>query len=244
MPHISHSRFYIALALITSFLDASATASPLKSHSVSFGKWVAVPWTREGDIGSPHYQPLTLKVRPLLVDARVKEFTLGQPHDITDRLFVVQGAFRVNDSLPQESNSAAHWQWQSGGWLLVDRVTGHIAPTSLPDFDGLYSAVSWYRDYAAYCGVSEDGKKIFAIVAQIGRRKAILRKLLGDQAPGSAEKKEASSNSVCSAPAWQRNPTEVIFEPAGSPKQAFAIRGHIVDMIYESGEVEEEEASK
>jgi len=72
-------------------------------------------------------KPLTLKVRPLLVDARVKEFTLGPAHDVTDRLFVVRRAFRVNDSLPEES-STPHWQWQRGGWLLVDRVTGRVSP--------------------------------------------------------------------------------------------------------------------
>ena len=85
-------------------------------------------------------------------------------------------AFRVNDSLPEDPSP--RWQWQRGGWLLVDRLTGHVSPIKIPEFDGSYSAASWYRDYVAYCGVAEDGKKTFAIVAQIGRRKPVLKKPL------------------------------------------------------------------
>ena len=42
---------------------------------------------------------LELKVRPLFVDTRLKEYTTGTPHELTDRLFVVRRAFRVNDTL-------------------------------------------------------------------------------------------------------------------------------------------------
>ena len=159
-------------------------------------------------------KPLTLKVRPLLVDARVKEFTLGPAHDVTDRLFVIRRAFRVNDSLPQEAASPPHWQWQRGGWLLVDRLTGRISPINLPEFDALYSAASWYRDYAAYCGISEDGKKLYAVVAQITRRKPVLKKPLD----GQTIPENAATDSACPTPAWQRSPARVTFEPAGAPK--------------------------
>ncbi len=185
-------------------------------------------------------KPLTLKIRPILVDAHVKDFSLGPAHDVTDHLFVVRRAFRVNDSLPQESTSPPHWLWQRGGWLLVDRLTGHISPINLPEFDAVYSVASWYRDYAAYCGVSEDGKKIYAIVAQLNRRKPVLKKSLN----GQTIPEDATADSVCPAPAWQRSPARVSFEPAGAPKQTFAVRGHTIDLINESEEQEEEEASK
>jgi hypothetical protein len=126
--------------LIIVFQSISVAAAP-KPHIISFGK------------------PLALKIRPLSVDARVKEFTLGPAHDVTDRLFVVRRAFRVNDSLPQESTTPPRWQWQRGGGLLVDRITGHTSAINLPEFDALYSAVSWYCDYAAYCGVSTTARK-------------------------------------------------------------------------------------
>jgi hypothetical protein len=241
MVRVVRSRLRIALPVVVVILQASPLAAVSKPHTISFGKWTTVQWFSDAATGDD--KPLALKVRPLLVDAHVKEFTLGPAHDVTDRLFVVQRVFRVNDSLPQESTTPPHWQWQRGGWMLVDRTTGHIAPINLAEFDVFYSAASWYRDYAAYCGVSEDGKKVFAIVAQISRRKPVLKKLLDGANIAGAEVKETSADSVCPPPAWQRTPARVTFEPAGAPKQTYAIRGHAVDLMNESEE-EDEEASK
>jgi hypothetical protein len=241
MVRISQS--CIRIALFALIIQASAAAAT-KPHTVTFGKWTTVQFLPDAGTGAPGDKPLTLKVRPLLVDARIKEFTLGPAHDVTDRLFVVRRAYRVNDSLPQESASPPHWQWQRGGWLLVDRAIGHISPINLPEFDAFYSAASWYRDYAAYCGISDDGKKIYAIVAQISRRKPVLKKPL--TAEGSEkemiEMKDAVADSACPTPAWQRAPARVTFEPAGAPKQTFAIHGHTVDLMTE--EVDDEEAAK
>jgi hypothetical protein len=250
--------------LLICFLTHSASAAS-KPHIITFGKWTTVPWSSGVTPGmSPTTgasvaddKPLLLKVRPLLVDARIREFTLGPAHDITDRLFVVRRAFRVNDSLPQESGSPPHWLWQRGGWLLVDRTTAHISPLNLPEFDVLYSDTSWYRDYAAYCGVSEDGKKIYAIVGQIGRRKPVLKKLLDGDSPSGKkndgktidgrtvdadETKPYSPDPACAMPAWQRAPIRVTFEHAGAANQTFAIRGHVVDLVTE--EEDDEEAAK
>lgn len=235
-------RLLILIELFFPLHGIAAAAS--KPHILTFGKWATVQWAPDSSTVSegdpPLVLPLTLKVRPLLVDARVKEFTLGAVHEITDRLFVVRRAFRINDSLPQESTGPPHWQWQRGGWLLVDRVTGHISPINLPDFDAADSAASWYRDYAAYCGVSDDGKKLYAVVAQINRRKPLLKKLLEDPASRNTGTKGAAE-SACPVPSWQRDPSRVSFEPIGGPKQTFAIRGHSVDLVIEE---EDEEASK
>jgi hypothetical protein len=239
------SKFSLRIALplfILMVLVIPSSSTAAKTHIVAFGKWTTVPWFPS--TGAANDKPLTMKVRPLLLDAHIKEFTLGPAHDVTDRLFVVRRAFRVNDSLPQESTSPPHWQWQRGGWLLVDRTTGHIAPINLPEFDVSYSEASWYRDYAAYCGVSDDGKKIYAVVAQINRRKPVLKKLLDAASASVGEAKEGSADSVCPAPAWQRSPARVTFEPAAAPKQTFVIRGHAVDQVIEGEDREDEEASK
>ena len=202
-----------------------------KVHVIGFGKWMSVQWIPDTD-GPPR----TLKVRPLLVDTRVKEYIFGPPHEVTDRLFVVRRAFRVNDSLPEDS--VPRWQWQRGGWMLVDRVTGRISPINLPEFDVFYSAANWYRDYVAYCGVSDEGGKLYAMVAQLSRRKPVLKKLLSnDQLPD-----DAGPDSACSAPTWQRSPVRVSFEPTGGTKQVFAVRGHVVDLVNDAED--EEEASK
>jgi hypothetical protein len=236
MVRISQSRLRAALVLLLPLFQAFAIAATPKPHVIAFGKWTTVQWFPGLSTGDD--KPLTLKVRPLLVDAHIKEFTLGPSHDVTDRLFVVRRAFRVNDSLPQESTSPPHWQWQRGGWLLVDRTSGHVSPINLPEFDALYSAASWYRDYAAYCGVSDDGKKFFAIVAELSRRKPVLKKSLTT----ARLSENAPPDSACPAPAWQRTPARVTFED-GQTKQTFAIRGHIADLANDADE-EEEEASK
>lgn|SRR5579872_3894831 len=204
-------------------LSSAAMAAP-KVHVISFGKWISAQWNPGFDAKE---KPLMIKVRALVVDGRVKEYVVGSPHEVTDRLFVVRRAFRVNDSLPEDS--AARWQWQRGGWLLVDRLTGHIAPINLPEFDAYYSSPSWYRDYVAYCGVGEDGKKTYAIVAQLSRRKPVLRKQLAEALPD-----DSGPDSACETPVWQRDPARVSFQGAGVAKQTFSIRGHIVDVVNDA----------
>ena len=222
-----HKRDVWRVGCILGLLLLSAAArGAAKVHVISFGKWMAVSWSAGAD-----EKPVTIKIRALIVDGRVKEYVLGAPHEVTDRLFVARRMFRVNDSLP--GDATPRWQWQRGGWLLVDRATGRVSSINLPEFDTFYSAASWYRDYAAYCGVADDGKKTYAIVAQLNRRKAVLKKEVGS---GPAD--DAGPDSACAAPVWQRGPVRVSFEVAGAAKQTFAIRGHVVDVVSEEQEDE------
>jgi hypothetical protein len=191
-----------------------------KPHVIVFGKWTPVKLFA----GPNQATSIDLKIRTLNVDGRIKEFTTGDPHEVTDRMVVVRRAYRINDSLPGDEKAVAHWKWQRGGWLLVDRSTGHVGPISLPDFDPYYSAASWYRDYVAYCGISDDGDRLYAVVAQLGRKKAIVRKDLG-AAHGSD-----LPDSECPEPSWQRDPMRVTFAPAGGPKVTFDVRGHAADI--------------
>jgi hypothetical protein len=215
------------LIFITIVLSASLAWGATKVHVVAFGKSTSAQWL----VGPEENKPYELKIRGLFVDGRLKEYTAGGQHEVTERLFVVRRMFRLNDSLPQEP--VTRWRWQRGGWLLVDRVSGKVTPLTLPDFDNYYSSASWYRDYAAYCGVSDDGKKAFAVVAQIGRRKPLLKKSLGDSA------NDNLPDSECSQPAWQRQPARVTFEDEGE-KTTYSIRGHAADIL--SGEDNDEEA--
>jgi hypothetical protein len=226
---------FLTMLLLASFVPIKAAAAT-KPHIITFGKWTTVPWSSEPRSPSlDESKPLTLKMRALMVDGRIKEYILGTPHEVTDRLFVARRVFRLNDSLPEEANP--RWLWQRGGWLLVDRLSGKISALNLPEFDAMYSAATWYRDYVAYCGVSDDGKK-YAIVAQVSRRKPVVKKLLaGDVIP-----EDAAPDSACAPPAWQRNPVQVSFQPPGTAKQTYAVRGHIVDVVVEDDE--DVEASK
>lgn len=218
----SHRRSIMIVAI---FILICASAAAAKVHVIAFGKWTSVPWSN----GSTA-KPIPLKIRALVVDGQVKEYVLGPAHEVTERLFVARRAFRVNDSLPDDS--APHWQWQRGGWLLVDRLTGHVTALNLPDFDAFYSAASWYRDYVAYCGIADDGKKTYAIVAQLTRRKPVLKKPLSDSVPA----EDAPPDSACPTPEWQRSPMRVTFEVPAGPKQTYALRGHVVDAVNDEEE--------
>ena len=48
------------------------------------------------------------------MDAKLKENRVGAAHEVTDRIFVVRRAYRVNDSLPAE-DAKSHWRWELGG---------------------------------------------------------------------------------------------------------------------------------
>lgn len=213
----------IALTTVLVAVFAGASFAAPKPHVITFGKWIAAKWP-----DATGERLFDLRIRGLFIDTRLREYTTGVPHEITDRLFAVRRVFRVNDSLPNEN--AIHWQWQRGGWLLVDRSSGKVSQLTLPEFDPFYSTASWYRDYVAYCGVSEDGKKLYAVVAQVGRRKPVLKKPVGETAADDAP------DSECPAPTWQRAPARVTFQPDDTQKLVFTIRGHVVDIVNEPEE--------
>ncbi len=198
------------------FLSSAAYAAS-KPHVVTLGRWstISLPGPDSKD------KPLPLKIRPLYVDGRAKEFTMGPAHDVTERTFVVRRIYRVNDSLPQQAGPA-QWQWQRGGWLLVDRLTGKVQSMALPEFDPDSSAVNWFRDYAAYCGLSDDGGKVFAVIMQISRRKPLLKKSIGGA---------RDSQPYCAMPTWERNPVRVTFAFKPDQTLTFAVKDRAVDAI-------------
>jgi hypothetical protein len=194
-----------------------------KGHVVAFGKWQSVKWI----IGNSDEHAVELQVRGLLVDGKLKEYTVGQPHEVTERVFVVRRAFRINDALPGDGLNTSQWRWQRGGWLAVDRTSGRITTVPLPLLDQYYSGGSWYRDYVAYCGVSDDGKKVYAVVAQLGRRKPLLRKYVG------VSQSSGTPDSACAVPQWERKPARVRFEIPGADSLTYALGARTTDTLLE-----------
>ena len=195
-------------------------AAASKEHVITFGALTQVQWF----VGTTEESSLKLKVRPLYVDGKLKEFTTGPARDITDRAFVVRKVYRVNDRLPTEPRQTPKWKWQRAGWLLVDRPTGRVSELRLPDFDPFYSTASWYRDYVAYCGLSSDVSKVYAVVAQIGVKKPLVRKDLGRAHGGDLP------DSECDAPTWQRPPVQVTIVPKDGQPVTFAIHRQAVEV--------------
>jgi hypothetical protein len=218
------------LLFLLAFVYQTSAASTPKVHTVTLGPGRRVPYTPPNS-DRKSTEPESLKVRALFVDSRQREWTTGDLHDVTDRSFTVRRALRINDSLPGESG--ARWVWQPGPWLLVDRTTGHIAALHLPDFDPIVSEVSWFRDYAAYCGVATTAKGgLFAIVAQLGARKATVQKLLAHwPQPGTA-------NPPCQPALWQRDPMRATLQLTGSDAVTYDVVGST--SLVEDGESEDQ----
>jgi hypothetical protein len=189
-----------------------------RSHSVALGGVRKVAYSREGDPAGAHPGEAELEVRPLVIDGRVKDWTTGERHDVTESTFVVRSAQRINDALPQDrdTDKSDHWAWQRGPWLLVDRISGHAEPLKLPDFSPGVSEVAWFRDYAAYCGVPASSKHLYAVVAQLAVRKPLLAKKLGPWNTAAPHPEAA-----CAPSGWQREPLQVTFQPAGLPPTVF-----------------------
>jgi hypothetical protein len=245
------ARFSIViLAAVMTALPAVAAAPAHKTHSVVLGAARKVAYSKVGDPAGAVAGETELKVRALRVDGVLKEWTTGEAHDVTDRSFVVRRVIKLNDSLPNDkpaageksslkpapaassARAASPWVWQRGPWLLVDRVTGHIVPLHLPDYDPGVSQVSWFRDYGAYCGVTSTGKSLYAVVAQVAARKPMLAKKL------SAFDAENHPSPVCGLAVWQREPLRVTFHPTGKDAVSFEVVPGSAVLVEDAGDEE------
>jgi hypothetical protein len=214
-------------------LAAPAAFAAAKVHVVFLGTGKLVPYSVQGDPAGAVATEKQLRVRPLLVDDKVKEWTTGESHAITDRSFVVRRALRLNDSLPGDKGE--HWIWQRGPWLMVDRVKGTVTALHLPDYDPAISNVIWFRDYAAYCGLTASGKQLYAVVAQIAARKPVLAKKLSPWTAGE------SQLPACGAALWQREPLRVTFQPSGAEAVSYDLVG-LSAVLVEDGNGNDEAA--
>jgi len=209
--------------LVVVFFAALAVAAASKPHVIGFGS----PQPVKLYVGPAEDKVIDLTVRPFYVDTKLKEFTTGKPHDITDRTFVVRRAFRINDALPDDSRKTSKWLWQLGGWLLVDRSSGKITQLKLPDFESFYSVVSWYRDYVAYCGTAGNGERLLAVVAQLGVKKPLYRKEIGKASGGDLP------DADCAPPHWDRKPARVTFRPKAGDGFTVSVSGDVADVAPE-----------
>lgn len=209
---------FIVLALLPLVATSAQARRP---HSIKLGKTMHVKLF----LGPTNREVSDMTVRPLLVDGEIREFTVGDPHEVTDETFVIQRAYRLNDALPEDPKDVAKWKWkwQKGTYLLVNRGTGRVSRLNMPLFDPFYSSAAWYQDYVAYCGLSPDADMLYAVVYKAGDKNALLdrelRRAKGGEQP----------DSECAAPHWQRDPVRVTFLPAGLQPATFEVKGRVVD---------------
>ena len=221
------------LFFVTTFAQTKPTkpAAPPRTHAVVLGSARRVPYLPPDTTPDAKDEDTTsLKVRPLIVDERQREWTTGDLHEVTDRSFTIRRVLHVNDALPQDHEP--HWVWQPGPWLLVDRTTGHVTALHLPDFDALVSQAVWFRDYAAYCGIATTAKGgLYAIVAQIGARRPVVQKQLGKWPQAEHD------TPVCGRAEWQRQPIRVTLGLTGCDPIVFDVVGTAA--LIEEGDEED-----
>jgi hypothetical protein len=248
MRHVAGQALFFWLFVAVSL---TAYGAERKGHSVALGAMRKVPYSKTGDPSGAAAGEDALKIRALLVDGVLKEWTTGDAHDVTDRSFVVRRVIRLNDALPGDkppdkpatnpaansvatpASAANRWVWQRGPWLLVDRVTGHVTALHLPDYDPGVSQVSWFRDYAAYCGLTSSGKSLYAVVAQVSVRKPLLAKKL------SAFDAENHPDPACAAPEWQREPLRITFHVSGMNAESYDLAAGSAVLVEDSGDEDE-----
>lgn len=192
-----------------------------RPHSIKLGKSMKVKLF----LGPTNDKVQDAVVRPLMVDGDIREFTIGEAHDVTDDTFVIQRAFRMNDALPGDLKDVAKykWKWEKDNWLLVNRDSGRVSRLNLPLFDPFYSEVAWYQDYAAYCGLSSDADMLYAVIFRVGGKNAVLDRELRRAKGG------ALPDSECAPPEWARQPMRVTFTPTGMQKMTFEVKGQYAD---------------
>jgi hypothetical protein len=227
MQSFMHSLRPAVLPFLFAVFCCPAIAGAVKVHTVALGAVRKVPYTPpEATPETKSDDETSLHIRPLIVDDKQREWTVGPVHEVTDRTFVVQRALHLNDGLPGEP---VHWTWQPGPWLMVDRVTGHITALHLPDFDPQVSDVVWFRDYAAYCGIATTVKGgLMGVVAELGARKAVVQQKL------SAWPQPDAPHPACALAKWQRTPMRATIQQTGRQPMTFDVVG--VSSLVEEGE--------
>ncbi|MGP8176040.1 MAG: hypothetical protein ACLP7O_16050 [Terracidiphilus sp.] len=92
------------VVIVTAVFAAAPTAKAAarKAHTVVLGAVVKRPYSKAGDPAGAAQAENELKIRALLVDGVLKEWTTGEAHDVTDRSFVVRRVIKLNDTLPSD----------------------------------------------------------------------------------------------------------------------------------------------
>lgn len=184
-------------SVVVALLVAACAAG--QSHVVAFGRWEVVKLSSGEQV----------HIRGIYVDGRVKDHAAGATHEVTEDLFVARRIYQINNALAGEPARPGRWTWRLDGWISVNKSSGRITELNLPEFDPQNSDVSWYLDYAAYCGTSDDENAHYMMIFQLGRRKPILKKELYGQS--------------CKAPVWERDPSRVTFQPPGGAQVRFVV---------------------
>ena len=106
----------------------------------------------------------------------IKEYVVGSAHEVTDRLFVVRRAFRINDALPEDPCRAGSGSVEDGCWWIALRGESLLqACRSLILIFRRPAGTGIMRHIA---GSETTERKPMRSLRNLSRRKPVLKKLL------------------------------------------------------------------
>jgi hypothetical protein len=259
-------RFFGILAILFFTFTSSSSAAPRKPHVVVLGAAKKVPYSKVGDPSGAAAGETELKVRALLVDGVLKEWTTGDAHDVTDRSFVIRRVIKLNDTLPSDDQVSGEKLGPS------DKPADKSAPAAKPgpsDKPGVKTSPAemqqhwvWQRgpwllvdratghvvalklpDYDP--GVSQvswfrDYGAYCGVTASGKSLHAVVAQVAARKAVLakrlSAFDRESHPEPVCGPAEWQREPLRVTFHPTGKEPASFDIVPGSAVLVEDAGD--------
>jgi len=258
----------IAVLVMAAALAAlpEAQAAPRKAHVVVLGATRRVPYSKAGDPAGAAQAENELKVRALLVDGVVKEWTTGEAHDVTDRSFVVRRVIKLNDALPNDN--AISNDKPATGEKTAEKSSGK--PSSNPGVGDKSSAKPartaspWVWQRGPWLLVDKQTGRIVALklpdydpgVSQVvwfrdygaycgvtasGKSLYAMVAQVAARKPLLASKLSAFNpenhpDPACGPSEWQREPLRVTFHPTGKEPMSFDIVPGSAVLVEEAGD--------
>jgi hypothetical protein len=238
------------------------SAAPRKGHVVVLGATRKVPYSKVGDPAGAAQGENELKVRSLLIDGVLKEWTTGEAHDVTDRSFVVRRVIKLNDNLPSDGSTTAV---KTGDKPATgDKASAGVKPASAPAASSARAASSWVWQRGPWLLVDRQTGHIVALklpdydpgVSQVawfrdygaycgvtasGKSLYAMVAQVAARKPLLARKLSAFDSEshqvpVCGPSEWERDPLRITFHPTGKEPVSFDIVPGSAVLVEDAGD--------
>jgi hypothetical protein len=267
-------RSWLAIVGIGTLLSVSPVihASSRKVHVVVLGATRKVAYSKIGDPAGAAQGETELKIRALLVDGILKEWTTGEAHDVTDRSFVVRRVLKINDTLPGYNPGPSDSPAPGDKAVANDKSLPAAKPALVnkPKPEGEHEHWVWQR--GPWLLVDRVTGHIIALklpdydpgVSQVAWFRdygaycgvtASGKSLYGVVAQVEARKAvlakkllafdpESHAQPACGPAEWQREPLRVTFHPTGKEAASFDVIPGSAVLVEDAGDEDKQGTGK